>query len=154
MKRRVILISIQIFVVAIAIALTATTYAWFVSQTKVDVTPTTVTASAGANTLIDSEEEFPHDPYRGETGQGYVGDGADGVDAPYTVEKKLTVSFNPLGSDSAMTAKLISMKIVRTSGDPLTSEGENGTPAILDNFTWRITVDGVEYGPDDDGFLS
>lgn len=148
------MISIQIFVVAIAIALTATTYAWFVSQTKVDVTPTTVTAAAGANTLIRSEEPIEHDPYRGETGQGYASDGAEGVDAPYTVEKKLTVEFSPLGSDSAMTAKLLSMRIARTNGEVLNSEGENAAPEIIDNFTWRITVGGNEYGPDADVFLS
>ena len=153
-KRRVILISIQIFVVAIAIALTATTYAWFVSQTKVEVTPTTVTASAGANTYISAEEELEHDPYRGETGQGYADDGFDGVDAPYVVQKKLTVTFNPLGEDSLMTARLISMTVTRTSGEQESSEGENGTPEILNDFTWRVVVDGVEYGPDGNGYLS
>lgn len=152
-KRRVILISIQIFVVAIAITLTATTYAWFVSQTKVSVTPTTITASAAANTVINSEEEIEHDPYRGETGQGYAGDGAEGVDAPYTVEKKLTITFNPLGEESAMTAKILSMQVTRANGDVVSSEGAEATPEILDHFTWRIEIDGLEYGPDGDGFL-
>ncbi len=153
MKKKVILILIQIFVVAIALALTVTTYAWFVSQTRVTVTQTTVTAAAGANTVIDSEEEFTYTPYQGETGQGYPSDQFGGVDSPYTVEKKLTVSFSPLGNDSVMSAKILSMDITRVTGEHVTSEGEDGTPEILDFFTCRVEIDGYEYAPDENGLL-
>lgn len=153
MKKKVVLILIQILVVAIALALTVTTYAWFVSQTQVAATPTTITAAAGANTAIVDEEEYPHDLYKGETGLGYSGDEFGGVDMPYTVQKKLTMSFNPIGSDGAMTAKITSIQVLRTSGEIESSEGEDAKPEIIDSFTWRIEIDGVEYGPDGSGFL-
>lgn len=150
MKKKVIVISIQILVVAIVLALTVTTYAWFVSQTRVDTTATTITAAAGANTFIESEEPFEPKLYKGETGQGYDGDEFDGVDAPYAVSKKLTVTFSPLGSDSAMTARISAMQIARSTGEHVSSLD---TPEILDCFTWRIEIDGESYGPDKDGFI-
>ena len=153
MKKKVVLILIQILVVAIALALTVTTYAWFVSQTQVNATPTTITAAAGANTVIVDEEEYPHDLYKGETGLGYDGDGYEGVDKPYVVQKRLTMTFIPLGSDGAMTAKINYMLVLRTSGELECSEGADAKPEIIDSFTWRIEIDGVEYGPDKDGFL-
>ncbi|MCM1306739.1 MAG: hypothetical protein NC037_00920 [Bacteroides sp.] len=159
MKKKAIFISIQILVVAIAIALTATAYAWFVSQTHVSVTPTTVTASNGAFTVIDSEEDVPHPSYMGQTGQGFDGDYPDnpdlnGADAPYVVEKKLTVTFSPLGSDSSMTARLLSVEIARADGVTVSSEGENADPNILNRFTWRVEINGDVFAPDENGFLS
>lgn len=152
-KKKVILLLIQIFIVAIALALTVTTYAWFVSQNRVVAEETTVTAAAGANTIIEDEEEVKYEPYMGQTGLGYPGDGAkpqDGIDSPYTVEKNLTMSFTPLSSDSLLSVKLLSMKVARVNnGGTATSEVN---PEILGDFTWRVIIEGEEYGPDADGF--
>lgn len=144
MKKKIILILIQIFVVAMALALTVTTYAWFVSTTSVNVEQTTITAAAGANVFIEKEEDFEYTPYKGETGED------DENDSPYIVEKNLTVTFNPIDDDSAITARILSVKINLVDGSSVSSETD---PEVLSNFTWRVKIDGNEYGPDKNGFL-
>lgn len=150
MKKKVLLLCIQIGLVLLALILTVATYAWYVSQTTVHTSQTTVMAAAGANTRIDREEDDPYTPYMGQTGQGYAGDGADAVDAPYTVTKRLTVSFSPNGDDSYLAASILTVNIDRMDGERLDS---SSAAEMIGNFTFRILIDNVSYAPDENGFL-
>jgi len=149
LRKKVILLLIQIFAVAAALAMTVATYAWYTAQMSVEVAQTTVTAAAGAGTVIDSEEEFTYEPYMGQTGTGYDGDSAGGVDKPYTVSREVAVTFSPLGEDSVIAINLSSIAVHRAvTGETASSETN---AEILNCFTWRAEIDGVLYEPDGTG---
>lgn len=145
MKKKVVVLLIQILLVAMALALTVTTYAWYSTQTSATVSKTTVTATAGANTTIDFEQDKDFESYMGQTGQG----APDSDDAPYSVSKELTVTFNPIYDNSALCAKITFVQIKQTTGKTATSDNN---PSIIENFTWRIKIGEDIYRPDENGF--
>lgn len=145
MKKKVVLLLIQILLVAMALALTVTTYAWYSTQTSVTVSKTTITATAGANTTIDFEQDKDFESYMGQTGQG----APESDDAPYSVSKKLSVTFNPISDNSALCAKITFVQIKQTTGKTATSDID---PDIIENFTWRIKIGEDMYRPDKNGF--
>lgn len=148
-KKKILMLLIQIAVVTLALALSVATYAWYVSQRQVDTAPTTITAAAGAGVSIDDDDTDVPEPYMGQTGQGYAGDEYGGVDAPYVVEKNLTISFAPTQINSALIASIDKMNISLLSGEKVSSEQDE---TVLSNFTWRIIIDGETYAPDENDF--
>lgn len=149
-SKKVMALLIQIFIVSLALAMTVGTYAWYSSQREVHVSQTSVTSAAGANTVIESESNPEWDLYQGQ-------DGTDNVDnAPYIIEKTMTVSFTPLQTPSYAQINLTSIIVSPQRGTPIDSaEYDSEDPTsdpVIPNFTWRMTYGGHVYQPDENGF--
>ena len=155
LSKKVLMLLIQIFVVTLALVMTVSTYAWYTSNTRVEAAQTTVRSAPGANTEIVAEQNPAYDTYMGQTGM----DNAD--DAPYYVEKDLTVRFTPLSGSSAVQLNFVSIHIALAKGGSFDSSSDDD---VIPSFTWRLFlhVDDdddpatddvlVEYAPDENGF--
>lgn len=143
LSKKMVVLLIQIFVVALALAMTVSTYAWYTSNTRVEVTLTTVQSAAGANTTIISETNPLFDTYMGQKGTD------DEDEATYYVEKQLTVNFTPLADDSAVQLNIIHVVIALAKGGLIDSE-DPGSEYVIPSFTWRLYL----YEDQDDNPLT
>ena len=142
-SRKVLVLLIQILIVTLALVMTVGTYAWYTSQREVHVAQTTVRSAEGANTVIESESNPDWDVYKGE-------DGTDmDENAPYSIQKTMTITFTPLTTPSYLQLNIISVVVSPVRGDPIDS---SSTPTIRSNFTWRLEYSGTTYQPDANGF--
>lgn len=149
LNKKIMTLLIQILIVTLALVLTVSTYAWYASNRIVHVSQTTVTSAAGANTTIDSETNPEWDLYQGQ-------DGTDTTDnAPYIIDKTMTVTFTPMETPSYVFLNLKSIVVHPQRGSAIDSAAYILDPTadpVIPNFTWRLEYGGHTYLPGDNGF--
>lgn len=153
MKKKLLLLGIQIIVIAIVLTATAITLAWFVSNKNLEVRSVTVSSKSWGNAVItDISEDIT--PYIGQTGLGYPGFMED--DAPYSAKKTLSVQVKPNGLNSAFYVSLDQVTIEKSDGSKI----DNSVMEDIDScFYWQIYLldDNFAitdtYYASDDGFI-
>lgn len=143
LKQKVLILSIEILFVTLALAMTIFTYAWYTSNTLVQTAQTSVTAAAGAGTEIVLETNPEFDAYMGQKGT----DSED--EAAYYVTKEMTVTFTPISTESAVQLNFVSIDIATINNGTVSSSSDDN---VIPSFTWRLTYNGHEYRPDENGF--
>ena len=153
MKKKLLVIGIQIIVIAIVLTATAITLAWFVSNTNLEADSVSINSKEWGNAEItDVSEDIA--PYIGQTGLGYPGYAEE--DAPYSAKKTVSVQVQPNGLNSAFYVNLDEVRIVKSDG---TSIDGTVMEDITSCFYWQIyllddnfTVTETYYASDD-GFI-
>lgn len=153
MKKKLLVIGIQIIVIAIVLTATAVSLAWFVSNRNLEVDSVSISSKEWGNAEItDVSEDIT--PYIGQTGLGYPGYMEE--DAPYSAKKTVSVHVQPNGLNSAFYVNLDEVRIVKSDG---TTIDGSVMEDITSCFYWQIyllddnfTVTETYYASDD-GFI-
>lgn len=136
MKKKIVVLGIQLMVVAAVLILTVVSYAWYTANSSVRTENVIITSSSWTNVTISGVIDDAV-PYMGQTGTGYIGDSAGGADAPYRATKTMDLNCSPVGDNYAIFAELSSVTVTKSDGEVL---DESNTPNINGNFTWRLCV--------------
>lgn len=147
--RKILIVSIQLLLVAVTLALSVASFAWYLSNQRVEVTVTTVTAQKWGNVEITPEPPgISISPYMGQTGV-WSGESGD-KDEPYGTIRMFRLKYAYEGAPMRLYIKLSAATVTKGgSGGTTIDNGHMPEGYSLENveesFTWRAEIiDGAE----------